>query len=285
MCSEDLQRIKRFEHLQEGQVAVLIRLFENVVEVADRLVIVKYQTESDWIGHCSDVAGEERNETGTRKRGLHCPCPEGNRHGPSGLASFSSRKGRGFSGLPLGTSRPQDRRSLFRRNRINVVTGTPFKTCRSRQTWKNLYMPVIVTQRRCVKGCRVNEVIIGKMSVQRLQFRMIDLGEIAPIPQAPSSSWHPRNGWRDRAARPTFRTACDWHRDRRPQTGRDSATNRWRCALFVRNHATEETVLVLVGISAGRLPFPVALRSGPSASPRSGCVNARATRPPAGRRS
>ena len=68
MCNEDLQRIKRLENLQKGEVAVLIRLFEDAVEIADRLVIVKDQTEADWICHRCDGAGEERDETGTRTR-------------------------------------------------------------------------------------------------------------------------------------------------------------------------------------------------------------------------
>ena len=51
------QRIKRFENLQKRQVTVLIRLFENTVKIADRLVVVKDQTEADWICHRSDGAG------------------------------------------------------------------------------------------------------------------------------------------------------------------------------------------------------------------------------------
>ena len=65
----DLQRVKRLEDLQERQVAVLVRLLENVVKVADRLVVVQGQAESDWIGHCCERSrrGTVRNKrSGTR---------------------------------------------------------------------------------------------------------------------------------------------------------------------------------------------------------------------------
>ena len=37
----DLQRLVALEHIQEGQVAVLVSLLNNTIKIADRLVIVK----------------------------------------------------------------------------------------------------------------------------------------------------------------------------------------------------------------------------------------------------
>ena len=41
----------RFEHVQKRSIAVLVGLFEDILKVADRLVIVEYETQADGIAH------------------------------------------------------------------------------------------------------------------------------------------------------------------------------------------------------------------------------------------
>ncbi len=47
----DLERLVRLEDIEKRQVAVLIRLLEDVVEVADRLVIVADENQADGVRH------------------------------------------------------------------------------------------------------------------------------------------------------------------------------------------------------------------------------------------
>ena len=49
-----------FEHVEERLVAVLVRLFEDAVEVADWLMVVEYEDESQRVGHDENSCREIR---------------------------------------------------------------------------------------------------------------------------------------------------------------------------------------------------------------------------------
>ena len=53
----NLQRRVAAENVQEGAIAVVERLLEDVVEVADGLVVVQGQDQTDAVGHDASVAG------------------------------------------------------------------------------------------------------------------------------------------------------------------------------------------------------------------------------------
>ena len=47
------------QDIQERTIAVLIRLFEDVIEVADGLMVVQNEDETDWLRHaCSEAVTE-----------------------------------------------------------------------------------------------------------------------------------------------------------------------------------------------------------------------------------
>ncbi len=55
----DPQRLVAAEDVEKRQVAVLVGLLENVVEIADGLMIVEGQDQADGVGHGRErIAGE-----------------------------------------------------------------------------------------------------------------------------------------------------------------------------------------------------------------------------------
>lgn len=47
----DIERSVSLENVQKGQVTILIGLLDHAIKIANRLVIVQYQTEADRFTH------------------------------------------------------------------------------------------------------------------------------------------------------------------------------------------------------------------------------------------
>ena len=136
-----LQRLVAAEDVQERAVAVVEGLLEDVVEVADGLVIVQGEDEADAVGHdvskcwmqdVEDCGSEPQRDGNNSLIGNRTPVY------PVCLAGIVCDSGNSTS-----TSR-RKAAACFGRNRIDVKTGTPLKAGRLRQTRHNLYMPVIM---------------------------------------------------------------------------------------------------------------------------------------------
>ncbi len=63
----------RLKDVQKRQITVLVCLLEYAVEIADRLVIMEHQAETNWVCHGCCDAGEERYETVASARDIMAP--------------------------------------------------------------------------------------------------------------------------------------------------------------------------------------------------------------------